>query len=84
MQKFAAYVVVFASIVGAAAVNAAPTRQSIEYTIVRAMDEFDVPGMAVSVVFDNEIFYSAGHGILETRKEGRVDDKTLFQIASVS
>jgi CubicO group peptidase (beta-lactamase class C family) len=68
----------------ATTIMAAPTTETIEQTISRAMDEFDVPGMAVSVVYNDEVFYSAGHGILETGKVGRVDDNTLFQIASVS
>jgi hypothetical protein len=36
--------------------------------------------MAVSVVRDGEILYSAGHGVLEVGKRGKVDDRTLFQI----
>lgn len=75
---------VFANVAVIATTLAAPTKESIEKTILRAMDEFDVPGMAVSVVHDGEVFYSAGHGILETGKPGKVDDRTLFQIASVS
>ena len=48
------------------------------------MEEFQVPGMAVSVVYDGDIYYSAGHGILEIGTKDPVDDNTLFQIASVS
>jgi CubicO group peptidase (beta-lactamase class C family) len=73
-----------ANMLCATTIMAAPTAETIEQTISRAMDEFDVPGMAVSVVYNDAVFYSAGHGILETGKVGRVDDETLFQIASVS
>lgn len=52
--------------------------------VERAMEEFDVPGMAVSVYYDGELYYSAGHGVLEHGKDAKVDDQTLFQIASVS
>jgi CubicO group peptidase (beta-lactamase class C family) len=86
IKKFVAYslLTAFANVGAVATVLAAPTKESIEETIVRAMAEFEVPGMAVSVVYDDEILYSAGHGILETGKDGTVDDRTLFQIASVS
>jgi CubicO group peptidase (beta-lactamase class C family) len=40
--------------------------------------------MAVSVVYDGAIYYSSGHGILEIDTDHPVDDRTLFQIASVS
>jgi len=62
----------------------APTRQSIEASIERTMQEFGVPGMAVSVVLDGEIFYAGGHGIRTTGDDAKVDERTLFQIASVS
>jgi CubicO group peptidase (beta-lactamase class C family) len=40
--------------------------------------------MAVSGVYDGAVYYSAGHGLVETGKTDAVDDRTLFQIASVS
>jgi len=76
--------IIAAGLFAANAAMAAPSVQSIESSIQRAMDEFQVPGMAVSVVHDGEIFYSAGHGILEIGAKDPVDDTTLFQIASVS
>jgi CubicO group peptidase (beta-lactamase class C family) len=66
------------------AIMAAPSKESIDDTIERAMKEFQVPGMAVSVVYDGEVFYSAGHGLVEVGRKKAVDDQTLFQIASVS
>ena len=68
----------------ATALMAAPSKRSIEATIERTMQEFQVPGMAVSVVYDGELYYAGGHGFLETGTESKVDDQTLFQIASVS
>ena len=65
-------------------VFAAPTGQSIEQSVKRTMEEFQVPGMAVSVVRDGSVVYSAGHGVLENGGSAAVDDRTLFQIASVS
>lgn len=73
-----------ASVVFATSVAAAPSTQSIEQSVRRAMEEFNVPGMAVSVVKDGEVYYSAGLGVVETGKKQGVDDRTLFQIGSVS
>jgi len=68
----------------ATVIVAAPSAEWIDASIKRAMDEFHVPGMAVSVVYDGEVYYSAGHGIAESGTHTAVDDRTLFQIASVS
>ncbi len=63
---------------------AAPSEREIDRAVERAMEVFEVPGMAVSVVFDGQVYYSKGHGIVETGSGARVDDTTLFRIASVS
>lgn len=66
------------------AVIAAPSQREIGLAVARTMEAFDVPGMAVSVVFDGGVYYSEGHGIVEVDGDVRVDDRTLFRIASVS
>lgn len=63
---------------------AAPSEREIDRAVERAMEVFEVPGMAVSVVRDGQVYYSKGHGIVETGSGARVDDDTLFRIASVS
>jgi CubicO group peptidase (beta-lactamase class C family) len=63
---------------------AAPSEASIERSVQRAMQEFQVPGMAVSVVRDGAVVYSSGHGVVENARGAAVDDQTLFQIGSVS
>ena len=77
-------ITVAATVMAAGVVVAAPTAKSIEKSILRSLNEFQVPGMAVSVVYDGDIYYSAGHGVLEIGAKDKVDDETLFQIASVS
>lgn len=85
LRLFACTVLIaVAAAAGSEGALAAPSKRSIEKTIARAMEEFQVPGMAVSVVHDGKVFYSAGHGVLEHGKDAAVDDETLFQIASVS
>lgn len=72
------------SIVVSGITVAAPADESIDVVVERAMQVFDVPGMAVSVVHEGEVVYSAGRGIVETGATGKVDDRTLFRIGSVS
>jgi CubicO group peptidase (beta-lactamase class C family) len=68
----------------ATALMAAPSKQSIDASIQRAMQEFKVPGLAISIIYDGKLFYSAGHGVREVGSQSKVTDKTLFQIASVT
>lgn len=63
---------------------AAPTEEDIDALIARSLEAFDVPGMAVSVVYDGGIYYSKGFGVADIGQPTPVDDRTLFQIASVS
>lgn len=77
-------IALFIAICAPAAILAAPSKGEIDRAVQRTMDEFDVPGMAVSVVFDGKVHYTAGHGFVETRDEAQVDEHTLFRIASVS
>lgn len=87
INKHPGFFLTLALLAGICAVNAlhaAPSERQIDQAVKRTMEEFDVPGMAVSVVVDGELHYSEGHGILETGMDAPVTDETLFQIASVS
>lgn len=68
----------------AATPAATPSSDDIELILQRTMDQFKVPGMALSVVYQGEVLYAGGRGIRETGKKPEVDGQTLFQIASVS
>lgn len=48
----------------------------------RAMQEFDVPGMAIGIVQGGATVYAQGHGIRELGFPDPVDEQTLFKIAS--
>lgn len=54
----------------------------IETTIEKAMQTFDVPGLAVAIVKDDKVVMSKGFGLLELGKKGKVNADTLFGIAS--
>jgi CubicO group peptidase (beta-lactamase class C family) len=48
------------------------------------MDQTGVPGLAIAVVYDDEVRYLEGFGVREVGVEGDVDADTVFQLASVS
>lgn len=78
---------VFALMLGLAGTSmcfAEPDKKEIDDIVQRTMDEFGVPGMAVSVVYGGDVLYASGKGIVETGKPEKVDAATLFQIASVT
>lgn len=49
-----------------------------------AMDGTGLPGMAVAVVYRDEVVYSKGFGVREVGKPEEIDPDTVFQLASVS
>ncbi|HYG99055.1 MAG TPA: serine hydrolase [Terriglobales bacterium] len=50
--------------------------------VARVMREFEVPGLAVAIVKDGQIVLAKGYGVRELGKPERVDEHTLFGIAS--
>lgn len=55
---------------------------SLESYIAQAMEKWNIPGMAVSVVQNGKIIFMKGFGVREAGKSGSVNEHTLFQIAS--
>ena len=58
--------------------------QQIDQLAQSALVQFNVPGMAVAIVKDNEILLSKGYGVCSTVTQKPVTDSTLFAIASNS
>ena len=50
--------------------------------VARALKEFNVPGLALAVVKDGRVIVAKGYGVREAGKPERVDEQTLFGIAS--
>ena len=55
---------------------------AIDRTVTRAMQAFNVPGIAVGIVKDGKLIYAKGYGVRELGKAAPVDIDTLFQIGS--
>lgn len=58
--------------------------KSIDRYIEKARKDWNVPGMAVAIVKDGEVILSKGYGVKELGKKDKVDDNTIFAIASNS
>ena len=52
--------------------------------ITAAMEDWDVPGLAVAVVHEGEVIFARGFGVKEIGRPDPIDTGTLFQIGSVS
>jgi CubicO group peptidase (beta-lactamase class C family) len=50
----------------------------------RMVDEDQVPGLSIAVVYRDEVVYLKGFGIREEGKDEAVDADTVFQLASLS
>lgn len=83
-QRLALAMALIVAMAVPASAQATPSKREIDRAVERTMEEFNVPGMAVSVVFDGKVHYSGGHGIVEVGNDAQVDEHTLFRIASVS
>lgn len=57
-------------------------QKEIEDTISRAMQAWNVPGLALVVVKDDQVVLSKGFGIRKVGKPDKVDERTLFAIDS--
>jgi CubicO group peptidase (beta-lactamase class C family) len=56
----------------------------IDALVERAMKTFDVPGIAVAVIKDDQLVHAKGYGVRSLKSGQRVDPHTLFGIASNS
>jgi CubicO group peptidase (beta-lactamase class C family) len=48
----------------------------------QALSDWQVPGMAVAIVKDGEIIFAKGYGVLEEGKKKKVDEHSMFAVAS--
>lgn len=57
---------------------------SLDSYIERGMKQWQIPGLAIAIVKDGKVLLSKGFGVRELGKEEKVDENTLFIIASNS
>ncbi|MGE0540838.1 MAG: serine hydrolase [Dehalococcoidia bacterium] len=56
----------------------------LDALVEQTLQRTGVPGMAVAVVYRDEVVYLKGFGVREVGTEARVDADTVFQLASLS
>jgi CubicO group peptidase (beta-lactamase class C family) len=56
----------------------------IDAYVTKTQAEWNVPGMAVAIVKDDKVVFAKGYGVRELGKTDKVDENTLFAIASNS
>ena len=57
---------------------------AIDSLVEKTLKTFNVPGIAVAVVKDDKIVFEKGYGVRSLARGGKVDENTLFGIASNS
>ena len=57
---------------------------SLDSYIERGMKQWQIPGLSIAIVKDGKVLLSKGYGVRELGKEEKVDENTLFIIASNS
>lgn len=60
------------------------TADSIDRLVQRTLKTFDVPGIAIAIVKDGHVVYSKGYGYASLNTHKKVDENTVFGIASNS
>ena len=59
-------------------------KDSLDKYIERGMQQWQIPGLAIAIVKDGKVIVSKGYGVREFGKPDKVDENTLFIIASNS
>src|SRR5258708_30792565 len=68
-----------------AALHAQPIiSPQIDSLAERTLKTFDVPGIAVAIVKDGKVIHAKGYGVRSLNTKQKVDENTLFGIASNS
>lgn len=58
--------------------------KELDAYIENARKEADAPGLAVTIVKDGKVVATNGYGVRELGKDAKVDDETMFDIASLA
>ena len=56
----------------------------LDQYIQKVLTDGQIPGMAIAVVRNDSVLVAKGYGVRELAKPGRVDENTVFDIASLS
>lgn len=82
MKKIVLICLMLATVAGAMAQGLGST--DIDSLVERTLRAFQVPGIAIGVVKDGKLIHAKGYGVRALGKPDKVDENTLFGIASNS
>jgi len=63
-------------------VNANEKGKALDNYFAKALNDWEVPGMAIGIVKDDKVVLASGYGFCELGKDKLVDANTVFPIAS--
>jgi len=55
---------------------------NLDSYVQQAMKDWQVPGLAIGIVKDDSLIFAKGYGVRELGKEAKVDEHTIFAVAS--
>jgi len=58
------------------------TLRGLDEYIEKARQDWEIPGVAVGIVKDDALIFAKGYGVREIGKKAKVDEHTLFAVAS--
>lgn len=62
----------------------ATTLEGLDAYVEQALRDWEVPGAAIAVVRGDSVIFARGYGVRELGKPERVDENTVFAIASIT
>jgi len=71
-------------LVRSVAIAADEPTAGLEATITKALDDWQVPGLAIAIVKDDHVVFAKGFGVRKKGEPASVDADTLFAIGSTS
>jgi len=77
-------VVIFFLVITPSVYGQAITPDSVDRLVEHTLKTFDVPGIAVAIVKDDKMIFAKGYGYASLNTRKKVDENTLFGIASNS
>ena len=84
MQKFSVGIIAILLTISFSASSQVINSAQIDSLVSLTLKTFDVPGIAVGVIKDGKLIHAKGYGVRSLRTMQKVDEQTLFGIASNS
>ena len=81
-KLWALIITLLAGVCVASAQTGAAPLDSLDLFISKTMQEWQVPGLAISIVQDGKVIFAKGYGVQDLDTKEAVSTKTLFSIAS--